>query len=83
MSPGPVLKRREHEKGSRQGFLFLSLSLHLHRNGGLVFVPPKVKPMTHYKVVPYDIPYIVAKFQPNRAEVDYPIGLVPCHLVAS
>jgi hypothetical protein len=32
--------------------------------------------LTNYKVAPYDIPYIVANFQPNRTKVDFPIGLV-------
>ncbi len=36
--------------------------------------------LTHYKVIPYDILYIVSNFQPNRTEVDFPIGLVRCPL---
>jgi hypothetical protein len=36
--------------------------------------------LTNYKVAPYDIPHIVLTFQPNRAELDYPIGLVRCPL---
>jgi hypothetical protein len=34
--------------------------------------------MTNYKVVPYDIPYIVSNFEPNLTEVDLLIGLVRC-----
>jgi hypothetical protein len=32
--------------------------------------------VTNYKVVLYDIAYNAAHFQPNRAELDFPIELV-------
>jgi hypothetical protein len=34
--------------------------------------------LTNYKVAPYNILYIVANFQSNQAEVDFPIWLVQC-----
>jgi hypothetical protein len=34
--------------------------------------------LTNYKVVPSDILYMVSNFQPNRTEVDFPIGLMRC-----
>ncbi len=67
-------------KAFAKGFS-LSLSFHLHRNGGSLFVHHKSTQLTYriwtnYKVVTYYIIDIVANFQPNRTEVDFPIGLV-------
>ncbi len=55
----------------------MEAELNLHR-------PNKVTSplLTIYKVVPYDILYyIVSNFQPNRTEVDFPIGLVRCDVL--
>jgi hypothetical protein len=76
-----MLKRREKEKGLVKGFS-LSLSCHLHTKEGSSFDPHRSNQgtyqlLTNGKVAPYDIPYILPSFQPNRADVDFPIELVP------
>jgi hypothetical protein len=77
-----VKETGEREEPFVKGFS-LSLSFHLHTKGGSPFDPRRSNQVTYrlstnYKVVSHDILYIVSNFQPNRTEVDFPIGLVRC-----
>jgi hypothetical protein len=89
-SPRPCVKESGEREGPPVKGFSLSFSFHyLHRNrkGGSLFDVTgqtsnqvTYRLLTQYKVAPYDIPYIVSKFQPNRAELDspYDILLVQC-----